>query len=565
MADVYIRESGDIFYYCNVKKNNNYTLRSGGEDCINKRAVIELTDGKFVFPANSRNFFLQAKNTTFNDMDKWDTSEVTDMNNMFSFCSNLTSLDLSHFDTSNVTDMYRFIYGCISLTGTLDVSTLDTSKVTNFSQALGGNYLLNEIKGLNNLDLSNCTNFEGVFSADKFLKEIDISKWDTSKGYYMGTMFSECESVKKILLGPKFSLEACYTANSMFYGCLELEEILVPEGTDWVNYSITTNTDRMFINCTKLPNWDETTDITRANTNWYFGILQNWVHYDTYVKEDNSWKEVEKVYTSYSERGYIDPPKQVVPLANVYYKVDGDNIYYCNEQKEDYLPIVNSELTSLISHKKVIIELTDDKFILPEDSSYLFSTASNSSYNDTDKWVTSNVKNFNFIFDRNDRIYSLDFVENWDVSNALFMQGMFYGVEFVSSLNLQNWDTYKVTNMYAMFKYMIRLETLDISNFYTYNVTNMYSMFNMDIVNDAKLKTIYASENFVTDNVSNYNTMFSKCVSLVGGAGTEYATGHTNGVYARIDNPPDTPGYFTYKAPKYKWVEVDLTSKDIIR
>lgn len=39
--------------------------------------------------------------------------------------------------------------------------------------------------------------------------------------------------------------------------------------------------------------------------------------------------------------------------------------------------------------------------------------------------------------------------------------------------------------------------------------------------------------------------MFSGCTSLVGGAGTAYDANHTDGEYARIDNPPNAPGYFT--------------------
>lgn len=39
--------------------------------------------------------------------------------------------------------------------------------------------------------------------------------------------------------------------------------------------------------------------------------------------------------------------------------------------------------------------------------------------------------------------------------------------------------------------------------------------------------------------------MFAGCTALVGGAGTAYNASHTDGEYARIDNPPDAPGYFT--------------------
>ncbi|RXV51182.1 hypothetical protein CYQ17_15035, partial [Enterococcus faecalis] len=50
-----------------------------------------------------------------------DTSQVTDMTNMFSSCSKLTSLDLSSFNTSQVTSMEGMFSGCSGLTS-LDVS-----------------------------------------------------------------------------------------------------------------------------------------------------------------------------------------------------------------------------------------------------------------------------------------------------------------------------------------------------------------------------------------------------------------------------------------------------------
>ena len=49
------------------------------------------------------NYYSNITNLIFKDVD---TSNVTDMNNMFSNCGALTSLDVSKFDTSKVTDMY---------------------------------------------------------------------------------------------------------------------------------------------------------------------------------------------------------------------------------------------------------------------------------------------------------------------------------------------------------------------------------------------------------------------------------------------------------------------------
>lgn len=54
-----------------------------------------------------------------------DTSNVTNMDNMFHNCKALTSVP--EMDTSNVTDMNRMFYGCSSLTSVPD---MDTSNVT---------------------------------------------------------------------------------------------------------------------------------------------------------------------------------------------------------------------------------------------------------------------------------------------------------------------------------------------------------------------------------------------------------------------------------------------------
>ena len=78
--------------------------------------------------------------------DKFDTSKVTNMSYMFSNCYNLTSLDLSSFNTTNVTDMTQMFVEC-GLTS-LDLSNFDTSKVTNMS------YMFSYCYNLPSLDLS---------------------------------------------------------------------------------------------------------------------------------------------------------------------------------------------------------------------------------------------------------------------------------------------------------------------------------------------------------------------------------------------------------------------------
>ena len=94
------------------------------------------------------------------------------------------------------------------------------------------------------------------------------------------------------------------------------------------------------------------------------------------------------------------------------------------------------------------------------------------------------------------------------------------------------------------FYYCVALPTIDISSFKTDSVTNMNYMFYLC----QQLTTIYASDDFVVPSGATSSSMFGGCDALVGGSGTTFSSSHTNGEYARIDNPPSAPGYFTAKA-----------------
>ncbi len=68
---------------------------------------------------------------------------MTDASRMFSGCQNLESVDMSNFDTSNVTDMSDMFCvgekgGGISRLRSLDISSFDTGKVTDMSSMFSG-------------------------------------------------------------------------------------------------------------------------------------------------------------------------------------------------------------------------------------------------------------------------------------------------------------------------------------------------------------------------------------------------------------------------------------------
>ena len=106
---------------------------------------------------------------------------------------------------------------------------------------------------------------------------------------------------------------------------------------------------------------------------------------------------------------------------------------------------------------------------------------------------------------------------------------------------MSNFDTSNVTDMSNMFRDTL-FTTLDLSSFNTSKVTSMDGMFY-----NSKVKTIYASNNFITDNVTSSTHMFKEATNLVGGNGTKYNSSYVNKTYARIDGGAELPGYFTKK------------------
>ena len=129
------------------------------------------------------------KNSTETTMDlsNLDTSNVTNMYQMFYDCNALTNLDLSSFDTSKVTSMSNMFNGCSKLTS-LDLKNFDTSKVKNMQNMFGRCYLLTELD-LSNFDTSSVTNMSAMFYTCINLNNLNISNFDFSKVTSYSNMF----------------------------------------------------------------------------------------------------------------------------------------------------------------------------------------------------------------------------------------------------------------------------------------------------------------------------------------------------------------------------------------
>ena len=197
---------------------------------------------------------------------------------------------------------------------------------------------------------------------------------------------------------------------------------------------------------------------------------------------------------------------------------------------------------------------------------------------DLSSFDTSNVTDMGAMFKNCSSLTSLD-LSNFDTSRVTsfcayqasgmsnYYEGMFEECKSLVSLNVSSFVTSGVDVLDCFFDGCASLRTLDLSSWDTSNVWTMVAMFR----GCASLKTIYVSELWSLESIVESSSMFNysgtaamfgassywdttiqdyvwvECVSLVGGNGTVYDSGHTGGEYARVD-AAGQPGYFTYKA-----------------
>ena len=204
---------------------------------------------------------------TINGISSWDTSNLTDMNDMFRDCEKLASLDVSSWNTSEVTNMGYMFSGCKSLTS-IDVSKWKTDQVTNMS------YMLNECNKLASLNLSNwntsrVTNMQYMFyNCDSLTTIGNTSNWNTSNVTNMQYMFYDCHNLGAIEGISSWNVNRVEQMNSMFYECSSLKTLDLSTWNPHLK-----GMSYMFYDCSSLESLDlrnfVVTDVSNMNYAFY--------------------------------------------------------------------------------------------------------------------------------------------------------------------------------------------------------------------------------------------------------------------------------------------------------
>ena len=190
-------------------------------------------------------------NQTFNDdISNWDVSSVTTTEKMFKFAEDFNQ-DLSGWDVSNVVYMNEMFYYATDFNQ--DIESWDVSSVTDMEGMFFAATDFNQ--DLVGWDVSKVTDTNGMFYAATSFNG-DISHWDTSSVTKLNSMFYAASSFNQDISGWDVSnVDDWYGMNSMFYGAENFNQDI----SQW-DVSNVNNMYGMFYNARSfnqdLSNWD---------------------------------------------------------------------------------------------------------------------------------------------------------------------------------------------------------------------------------------------------------------------------------------------------------------------
>jgi surface protein len=138
------------------------------------------------------------KNVFKIDISDWNVSHVTTMKHMFYRCKTFRSIgDVSQWDVSNVTNMGH-MFAENRYLKQVDLSNWETKSLDFVDGMFIDCKMLTNIGDLDNWDMSRVDSFSNMFRGCKKLTNIgDISRWNISNVKTMYGMFWDCENLKQ--------------------------------------------------------------------------------------------------------------------------------------------------------------------------------------------------------------------------------------------------------------------------------------------------------------------------------------------------------------------------------
>ncbi|MBE9911488.1 InlB B-repeat-containing protein [Enterococcus mundtii] len=166
--------------------------------------TIIVTNEVFL-PENSASLFNGARQLeSIEGVGNFNTSKVTNMDEMFARTSALKELDISQWDVSNVTSMSHTFAWMTNLRK-LDVSQWDVSNVTTLTHAFAWTSNLVDID-VSQWNVGKVSSMSNLFMSSFSLTELDLSNWDTRNKdirgmFYLASRLSSLKLGKETVIG----------------------------------------------------------------------------------------------------------------------------------------------------------------------------------------------------------------------------------------------------------------------------------------------------------------------------------------------------------------------------
>ncbi len=343
----------------------------------------------------------------------------------------------------------------------------------------------------------------------------------------------------------EFNTKFVKNMSSFFKGCKELKIIDVRS----FNTSAVTDMSYMFCNCTKLESLDLKTFSTYQVTNFYsmFRGCSSIESLDLTSFKITNGSTMDYMFSGCNNLKSL--------YLNQFYSSSSSSTYAMFQNCSNLVSLELKSLRSYDVHEMFSgcsslqsLDLKSFNTSQATNMQYMFRGCKSLQSLNLKSLNTSQVKNMSYMFRNCSSLESLD-LSSFNTTNVTNMAFMFEGCKNLKSV-LTSFDTKQVTTTKCMFSGCKSLETLDLRKFTIRKITDMTDMFS----DCEKLKKIYVSSttNWVLESIMYNNSsipdgtnMFSGCTSLVGYQGTVYDSNMTNIEYAKIDEGPSNPGYFS--------------------
>ena len=222
----------------------NFTSAFNGANSLTNNTTLNNT--KYSIPNNLPSTITNIQavfkdNTAFNNpnITLWNTSNVTDMNNMFNGAT-VFNQDISGWNTSTVTDMSNMFNGANDFTQ--DITGWNTSTVTNMSGMFQSNTIFNQ--NISGWTISAVTDMSNMFNGATVFNQY-IGGWTTSAVTDMSGMFNGAIVFNQDISG--WTTSAVTDMSNMFNGAIVFKQKICI----W-NPDVVTDLNDMFLGATSM-------------------------------------------------------------------------------------------------------------------------------------------------------------------------------------------------------------------------------------------------------------------------------------------------------------------------